>query len=230
MANITSSFTHLLPTELYVAGISTNVTGSYTYVGPEEFDVWVEPNTGLISKIDVQISPPNEAGADIRKTINAKDSSQLPAAYICSHQFTDNYTWDYTHTDETQSNGDVYKKINNPDLRDAYEVKWNSITSAWDLKQILKVQSNEHTDIAKKRRDYVKAYSDQYDFGTDINGKITTYLAAIDTFIGNNPDHKTWKFVTLPDPVGVMPKIPVEIQIELNKVPLNGALGTGGIV
>ena len=227
MANITSSFTHLLPTELYVAGISTNVTGSYTYVGPEEFDVWVEANSGLITKINVETNPPNEAGADIRKTINAKDSAQLPAAYICSHQFTDNYQWNYTYTDETQSNGDVYKKIDNPDLRDAYEVKWNFNTSTWQLTQILKAQENEHTDLAKKRKDYVKTYSDQYDFGTDINTKIDNYLAAIDTFIGNNPDFKTWKYVTLPGATGTMPKIPVEIQVELNKVSMNGL---GGLV
>jgi len=227
MANITSSFTHLLPTELYVAGISTNVTGSYTYVGPEEFDVWVEANSGKITKINVETNPPNEAGADIRKTINAKDSAQLPAAYICSHQFTDNYQWNYTYTDETQSNGDVYKKIDNPDLRDAYEVKWNFNTSTWQLTQILKAQENEHTDLAKKRKDYVKTYSDQYDFGTDINTKIDTYLAAIDTFIANNPDFKTWKYVTTPGATGTMPKIPVEIQVELNKVSMNGL---GGLV
>ena len=44
MANISSSFTQLLPTELYVAGISTNVSGSYTYNGPETFDVHVVEN------------------------------------------------------------------------------------------------------------------------------------------------------------------------------------------
>ena len=227
MANITSSFTHLLPTELYVTGISTNITGSYTYNGPETFDVWVDSNSGIVTKVDVSTDPPAEAGADIRKTINAKDSAQLPAAYALSHQFHQDYQWDYTFTDETQSNGDVYKKIDNPDLRDAYEVKFDFTTSSWTLVQILKEQKNDAALEAKKRKDYVKTYSDQYDFGTDINTKIDTYLAACDTFIGNNPDHKTWKFVTLPDAVGTMPKIPVEIQVELNKVSMNGV---GGLV
>lgn len=225
MANITSSFTHLLPTELFVAGISTNISGSYTYTGPEEFDVWINPQSGGITKINIAVDPPNEAGADIRKTVNAKDSAQLPIAYICSHQFHENYQWDYTYTDETQSNGDVYKKIDNPDLRDAYEAKWNFTTSSWQLEQILKVQENVHADAAKRNRDYIKTYADMYDFGTDMNTKITTYLSAIDTFLGNNPDYKTWKYVTIPDAVGSTPKIPVDVQVEINKVSGSGIAG-----
>jgi len=224
MADITSSFTHLLPTENFVAGISTNISGSYTYKGPETFDVWVESSTGKISKIDVSTDPPE--GGDIRKTVNAKDSSQLPIAYICSHQFDESYNWTYTYTDETMSNGDVYKKMDNPDLRDVYYPVWDFISSSWKLEQIIKLLENEHADKAKANRDYVKTYSDQYDFGTDINTKIDTYLAAIETYLGNNPYYKTWKYVTLPGSVGTIPKIPVDVQVELNKVSINGVGGT----
>lgn len=225
MADITSSFTQLLPTENFVAGISTDVQGSYTYNGPETFDVWVENGTGKISKVDVSTDPP--AGGDIRKTVNAKDSSQLPIAYICSHQFDNAYNWTYTFTDETMSNGDVYKKIDNPDLRDVYYAVWDFLSSSWKLEQIVKLLENDNADKAKNRRDYVKTYADQYDFGTDIDGKITTYLAAIDTYLTNNPYHKTWKYVTLPGEVGTIPKIPVDVQVELNKVSIQGV---GGII
>ena len=108
MANITSSFTYLLPTELYVAGISTNVTGSYTYSGPEDFDVWINATTGDVEKINTNTAAPS---GSLVKTINAKDSSQLPMAYALSHQFITDYNYSYTYTDETQSNGDVYKTV-----------------------------------------------------------------------------------------------------------------------
>tara|TARA_X000000368_G_scaffold294106_1_gene233981 strand:- start:4297 stop:4974 length:678 start_codon:yes stop_codon:yes gene_type:complete len=225
MANISSSFTQLLPTELYVAGISTNITGSYTYNGPETFDVWVERTSGLVSKVDVNSDPPE--GGDIRKTINAKDSAQLPYAYTLSHQFADSYTYNYTYTDVTMGNGDVYKKIDNPDLRDAYEVQWDFVNGNWKFKQIIKLLRNDSADIAKGRRDYVKTYSDQYDFGDTINTKIDHYLAGIGTYLGNNPDYETWKYVTLPASVGTIPKIPVDVQVELNKVSINGV---GGVV
>ena len=224
MANISSSFTQLLPTELYVAGISTNVSGSYTYNGPETFDVWVDAGTGKVVKIDVTIDPPDDG--TVRKTINAKDSSQLPMAYALSHQFTDTYTYNYTYTNETMSNGDVYKKIDTPDLRDAYEVVYDFGTSSWTLVQILKELRNADADTAKSRRDYVKTFADQYDFGDTINTKIDHYIAGIGTYLGNNPYYKSWKYITLPPSVGTIPKIPVDVQIELNKVSISG-LGGG---
>ena len=223
MANISSSFTHLLPTELYVAGISTNVSGSYTYNGPETFDVYVEKATGKVAKINVNADPGDEGLQ--RVTINAKDSSQLPAAYICSHQLIDNYVWSYTYTDETMSNGDVYKKIDNPDLRDAYELRYNFASSTWVLDQIIKELRNDNADEAKRRRDYVKTYADQYSFGTDIDTKIDHYIAGIGTYLDNNPDYKTWKYINLPASVGNIPKIPIEVQVELNKVSINGPIG-----
>ena len=223
MANISSSFTQLLPTELYVAGISTNVSGSYTYNGPETFDVHIEKSTGKVAKINVNADPGDEGLQ--RVTINAKDSSQLPAAYICSHVFHDNYVWNYTYTDETMSNGDVYKKIDNPDLRDAYELRYNFASSTWSLDQIIKELRNDSADEAKRRRDFVKTYADQYTFGTDIDTKIDHYIAGIGTYLGNNPDYKTWKYINLPASVGTIPKIPIEVQVELTKVSINGPIG-----
>lgn len=225
MANITSSFTHLLPTELYVAGISTNITGSYTYVGPETFDVWVDRADGGVTKVAVTSDPPENG--DIRKTISALSSDSLPMAYALSHQFHDDYTYNYTYTNETQSNGDVYKKIDNPDLRDAYEVYWDFAGEKWAFRQILKPLENDSADEAKKRRDYVKTYADQYDFGDTINTKIDHYIAGIGTYLGNNPYYKTWKFINVPGSVGTIPKIPVDVQVELNKVSINGV---GGVV
>ena len=222
MANITSSFTYLLPTELYVAGISTNVTGSYTYNGPEDFDVWISASTGDVEKINTKVAAPS---GSLVKTVNAKDSSQLPMAYALSHALTDTYSYSYTYTDETQSNGDVYKKIDNPDLRDAYSVYWDFVNSKWAFKQILKKLTNPDADEAVRRRDFVKIYSDQYDFGDTVNTKIDHYLAGIGTYLAANPYHKKWKYVTLPDAVGTIPKIPADIQIELQKVSMSGIGG-----
>ena len=223
MANITSSFTQLLPTELYVAGISTNVSGSYTYNGPETFDVWVDFTNGTIIQIGVQdaVCPP---GA-VKKTLNAGDSAQLPMAYVLSHTFHENYTWNYTFTDVTMSNGDIYKKIDNPDLRDAYEVIYNFTTSKFELKQVIKELINPNADEAIRRRDFVKTYTDQYDFGDAVNTKADHYIAGIGTYLSNNPYHPKWKYITLPDPVGTIPKIPADVQIELQKVSMSGVGG-----
>jgi len=225
MANITSSFTQLLPVEDFVSGISTNKTGSYTYNGPEEFDVWVDDATGYIIKVDVSTDPPSNGYT--RKTVNAKDSSQLPMAYTLSHQFSDSYTWNYTYTEETMGNGDKFQKMDNPDLRDVYMVAWDKNNSKWVLEQIIKPLTNDNADAAKSRRDYVKTYGDLYDFGDTVNTKIDHYIAGIGTYLGNNPYYKSWKYVTLPSSVGTIPKIPADVQIELQKVSI---LGVGGKV
>jgi len=215
MANITSSFTYLLPTELYVAGISTNVTGSYTYTGPEDFDVWISASTGDVEKINTKTAAPS---GSLVKTVNAKDSSQLPMAYALSHALTDSYSYSYTYSDETQSNGDVYKKMDNPDLRDAYTVYWDFVNSKWAFKQILKKLENDNADIAISRRDWVKGWGDKYDFGEPVNTKIDHYVAGIGTYLASNPYHMKWKFVSLPPSVGDIPKIPSDIQIEIGKL------------
>ena len=225
MANITSSFTHLLPTELYVAGISTNVTGSYTYVGPDSFDVWVDRSDGGVTKVAVTTDPPENG--DIRKTISATSPDSLPMAYALSHQFTDDYSFPYTYTNETMENGDIYKKIDNPDLRDAYQVYWDFASEKWAFKQILKLLVNDNADEAKRRKDYVVTFTNQYDFGDTINTKADHYVAGIGTYLGNNPYYKRWKYITLPASVGTIPKIPVDVQIELNKVSIQGV---GGVV
>ena len=222
MANITSSFTQLLPVEDFVSGISTNKTGSYTYNGPEEFDVWID-GAGYVTKVGVSQNPPSSEYS--RKTMNAKDSSQLPMAYALSHQFNDTYTWNYTYTEETMSNGDKFSKMDNPDLRDVYVVKWDEVNSKWVFEQIIKELTNKDADEAKRRRDFVKTYTDQYDFGDTINTKAEHYLAGIGTYLGNNPYYKTWKYVTLPTSVGTIPKIPADVQIELQKVSIFGVGG-----
>ena len=225
MAQIQQTFTYALPTELYVAGISTVGIGTYTYVGPDTFTVEIDGQGRIImvNPTDPDLSP------ERKKTINANSASELPVAYLAvNHAYEDNFNWVDEYEDETLSNGEVYKKQTNPDLDDAYDTpRWDVQTGTWKIDQLLKPLRNDAYDEARARKDYIETYTSQFDFGTDINTKITNYLAALDTFIGNNPDHKTWKFVTLPDASGTMPKIPVEIQIELNKVSMNGV---GGLV
>ena len=216
MANITSSFTYLLPTEDYVSGVSTNRSGSYTYTGPENFPVQINELSGEVEKINVTVAPEGS----LLKTINATDAAQLPMAYALSHQLIENYEYDYTYENETQSNGDVYSKPVTPDLRDVYEVRWDFGTSTWVFDQILKPLVNKYTDEAKSRKAKMETYRDSYDFGADLNTKIDHYIAGIGTYIENNPYHRTWKFVTLPDPVGTLPKMPIDVMQAISNVPM----------
>ena len=223
MAQIQQTFTYKLPEELYVAGISTTKTGTYTYKGPDTFDVEVDGH-GRIIKVDVTDTPPGR-----KKTINANNASELPVAYLArNHQDEDGYTFTPEYTNETQSNGDVYQVLTNPDMDDAYDMPyWNSSTGTWDLPQLIKEQRNDAYNEAKRRKSYVETYKNQYDFGTTVNDAIDAYLTAITTYITDNPPYKSWKYTTQPTPPAI-PKMNVIIMEQFGKVPLPHRFAEGG--
>ena len=72
MATITQSFTYALPVENYVAGISTTKTATYTYVGPDEFDVEID-GEGYIINFDLTEYP----SPDRKKTIKATEAAKI---------------------------------------------------------------------------------------------------------------------------------------------------------
>jgi len=210
-----STFSYPLPDELYVEGVSGNIVGNFTYDGPETFDVEID-RSGFVIDIDAQNEP--ELGPDFRKTIDA--STHTAVAYLLGHYFVDDYTWKYECEDEVMDNGDVYKKPLNPNLGDAYELKFNFQTNDWELIQIVKQQDNLSALEAKRRKEYIQKYADKYSFGTEVDDAIETYITALDTFIANNPPLKTWKYINFN--LNSVPKIPVSIAVELSKIPSEG--------
>lgn len=209
------TFSYPLPDELYVEGVSGEVTGTYTYDGPESFDV--EINTfGEIVDIDIQRDP--EFGSEFRKTINA--TTHTAVAYHLSHYFVEDYNWEYQFEDETLDNGDVYKKPLNPDLRDAYSIKYNKEKDEFELVQIIKEQDNPSTLEAKRRKEYIQKYAEKYSFGEAVDLAIETYIQELNEFIADNPPLKTWKYTNFN--LGSVPKIPAIISIEIAKLPSEG--------
>jgi hypothetical protein len=213
-----ATFTYPLPDELYIEGVSGIIVGTYTYDGPEKFDVQIDPITGDILDIDIQNDP--KEGPDFRKTINA--SKNIEAAYLLSHYFVDDYVWEYEFEDEIMENGDVYKKLTNPNLSDVYQLRYDFETNDWKLDQILKQQDNPSTSEAKIRKEYIEKYSSKYSFGEEVDSLIENYIEQLDTFIENNPPLKTWKYINFD--FKSVPKIPAKISIEISKLSNEGVV------
>ena len=225
MAQIQQTFTYALPTELYVAGISTVGIGTYTYVGPDTFTVEIDGQGRIImvNPTDPDLSP------ERKKTINANSASELPVAYLAvNHAYEDDWNNNDVYVDETQSNGDVYQVLTNPDMDDAYDVpRWDNATGTWKIDQLLKQQRNDAYDEAKTRKSYVETYQSQFDFGTDINDKIDAYLVGITSYMNANPPYKTWKYITKPTPPAI-PKMPAEIMTAFKNLPMPHKYSLGG--
>lgn len=211
-----STFSYPLPDELYVEGVSGNITGTFTYDGPETFDVQID-GSGDVLDIDIQNEP--ELGPDFRKTIDA--TKQPEVAYMFAHYFDENYIAPVSETvDEVMENSDVYKKPLNPDLTTAYQVKYNTQENDFELVQIVKQQDNPSALEAQRRKENIQKYADKYSFGTEVDDAIETYITALNTFIANNPPLKTWKYINFN--LNSVPKIPASIAIELSKIPSEG--------
>lgn len=211
-----ATFTYPLPDELYVEGVSGTIVGTYTYDGPETFDVEIDA-FGNIVDIDIQRDP--EMGPNFRKTINA--SENIEAAYMLSHYFIDDYVWEPEFEDEIMENGDVYKKLTNPRLGDAYQLQYDFQENDWKLIQILKEEGNPSATEAEVRKKYIETYASKYSFGTEVDAAIENYINELDTFIQNNPPIKTWKYTNFN--FNSIPKIPATIAIEISKIPNEGA-------
>lgn len=209
------TFSYPLPDELFVEGVSGNVVGNYTYDGPEKFDVEVDVS-GKIIDIDIQSDP--ELGLDFRIQIDASKNTEV--AYLLQHYFVDDYSYEYEVEDEIMDNGDVYKKPLNPNLKDAYEAKYNFDTNEWELVQIVKNQDNPASLEAKRRKEYIESYSSKYSFGPEVDLQIENYLEELDNFILENPPLKTWKYTNFD--FNSVPKIPYSIAVELAKIPKEG--------
>jgi hypothetical protein len=207
-----ATFKYSLPDELYVEGVSGKLQKTFTYDGPETFDVQID-QSGNIVDIDIQNDP--ELGPDYRKTINAAE--QPVVAYMFAHYFDENYTVPLSETvDEVMENGDVYKKPVNPDLKDAYELFYNFEEEKWELKQILKELFDPAVPIVKERKEYVLKYFETFDFTEEIQSKIKEYLQILQNIIDNPEPLKTWKYINFPK--RDIPKIPLEIAAEFAKV------------
>ena len=208
-------FTYPLPDELYVEGVSGKIKGTFTYEGPETFDVFID-SFGNVIEIDVQSDP--EKGPDFRKTIDASERPEV--AYMLGHYFVENYVYEYTYEDEIMENGDTYTKPLNPNLIDAYELKYNFNIEDWELLQIVKEQSNPSALVAESRKKYILNYSEKYSFGAEIDSIIDNYILELESFIEDNPPLKTWKYINFG--IVSVPKIPAVISSEIAKLPIEG--------
>ena len=224
MAKITQSFNYALPVENYVAGISTTKTGTYTYIGPDEFDVEIDGQGWIINFDQTEYPEPGR-----KKTVNANSEDQLVVAYLARNHFDEEgFVWTENYVQETQSNGDVYNKLDNPDLDDIYhKPRWDNATGKWVIEQILKDQENMGQLEAKRRKSYVETYYSQYDFGTEVNAKIDSYLVGITSYINANPPYKSWKYTTQPIPPDI-PKIHADIMKAFKNLPLPHSFAYGG--
>lgn len=207
-----ATFKYPLPDELFVEGVSGKVEGTFTYDGPEKITVFIN-NFGQI--VDIEPSITLDVDSNLIKEIDPKED--LPAAYMLSHYFVDELLYEYEFEDVEMENGDIHKKMVNPNLTDAYELIYDFENQKWNLKQIVKEQLDLAVPFATERKNYILKYSKNYAFSDNIEEKIEQYLNLLEDIIKNPQPIKSWKYINVP--MREIPKIPAEIASEFSKIP-----------
>lgn len=207
---VTKKFTYPLPDELFFPEVSGKKIGEFTYEGPSKFTVRLNED-GYVKAID----PDLIEGEDPNK-LKEIDVDLMPeVAYLIYCTKDPNV---HIFEDEVMEDGSIHKKITNPSLHEAYDVFYDYSKESWELSLIVKELYNPAKDIAKKSKEYIKAFSDKYSFSDEIESKISSYISNLDDFISNAKDHAIWKYVDFNFDVPNIPKMPVEVAQEIAKI------------
>lgn len=216
-------FTVNVPDELWVDSWENELTASYTYEGPQYFYIAVDSNNHMrdIRHGDLENEAEPFSEDEIAKyeyilTIDAEVNPEI-ASRLYMHEHIPHEFEDVTNHD-----GSIYKKITNPCLKDYFTVLFRSKPANPSEKEaflspIYKDTPNILHTTALARLASVKKYSDAYDFDTDDQAKIDTFIQTITAYIELVSTAYPWKYVTYN--VSEVPKVPVALQLLFNQLP-----------
>lgn len=204
--------TTTVPNELWVNDFSANKTQSFTYNGPDKVWLHVQAPDYLITRyLDTD---PSDTENYIEVDMQTASSDKLLAATLVVMSSKEHT---YTYTPETNHNGSIYQKINNPRLSDYFMVKYNTVNQNFQLFPIVKDTEYPLKKLAQQRKDYILKYKNLFDFDTEIDQKIEQYISSIDAYLLSIEHAYPWKYIEFNQ--AEIPKIPVSLIQLFNTLP-----------
>jgi hypothetical protein len=210
---MSKTFTINIPDQLWVDSWTENKTESYTYSGPNTWNVLIDGETNLASAWSEDSIEASPVTKDFVVTVDATVDANVPVAY---YMHTQGIEHEYTYEDETNHDGSVYQKITNPLIQDYFDIEYD-VDTGMHLEPMYKRAKTIAEDKAEKRIEYVKKYNDVYDFDADTQGIIDTFLSDMTTYMTSMSSVYPWKYVTIDE--NEIPKIPASIVTIFNTLP-----------
>lgn len=201
-------FTVAVPDEYWVDKWTENKTMSWVYEGPGKLYVLLSCQEQIVSWSEQEITRNEQQ--DIEK-IRILDADQHTAVAHCLTSVGSQH--EYQYAESINHDGSVYRYFTNPRIQDLFEVCYAS-NRGFDLKAIIKHPETWCEKEAKKRRDFVKKYSNLYDFGVEVNAEIDSYIEKIENYLTGMQEIYPWKYVEI-DGTDI-PKIPISLFRALN--------------
>lgn len=201
-----------IPNEIWVDDFSANKTATFNYSGPAKIWIIVEEDNTVNSYSETEpVLAMNRSAIEV--DIAAASPDKLQAAVFLVMQGAEHT---YTYTPETNHDGSTYQRITNPKLNDYYTLRYNP-SSGFELKVIEKDRTVPTEKIAQDRKTYVEKYANAYEFSTEDQAKITSFLTAINAYLQSVETAYPWKYVQIDK--NEVPKIPVSLVQLFNTLP-----------
>lgn len=212
-------FSYPLPDELFLNSFTENKVFSSIYDGPEKINVLVDKITSVISGID-----PDDYNSDYYNLIEVNASINPEIAYFLLNSKED---YEYEYEEEILENGDIYNKILNPHITDAYVLVFNLEENRFELDLIVKINEYNyvvsHFQAIRNRLNFIvmnengkKDKNEPLDVSDELLTKIKETIEDIDNYINSNPIICEWKYTnfnTLPQSIL---SISTEVETLLN--------------
>jgi hypothetical protein len=209
------NFSYLMPDELYIDSFNEEKKISLTYNGPEYITVLIDKLTGIVSGINPETYDENVY--DLIE-VSAKNSPE-----ICYFLMNSSDLHKYEYEDELMENGDIYKKIKNPTLRDAYYSSYDSESNSIKLNLIVKTHldnvltlelrsiQNRLKFILSNEEGKNEKGEDQ-EVASDLLDEILEIVENIDNCIEKNFHFMEWKYSNFENIIETFFPIPDKVK------------------
>lgn len=214
------TFSYPIPDELYVDSFGEGKSITLSYDGPESITVLVDKNINIISGLN-----PETYDQDAYNLLTVDAEKQPEICYLLMNPSDTSYEYEYQ--EEVMENGDVYTKILNPIISDAYDVVYDTENDSLKLELIVKVtESNFVTLNLKSIRNKLnfilsneegkKEKNEELYVSEEILSKVTEVANSIDTYIESDRIFMSWKYTNFDTILESLFPIPTEIKDLLN--------------
>ena len=204
-----------MPDELYIDSFKEGKEILLTYDGPEHINV-------LVNKVSNEVSGLNPETFDEDSfDLIEVDVEKFPEIGYFLLNSSDSHEYEYE--DEIMENGDIYKKVLNPTIHDAYCIVYDSENELFKLDLIVKTIEENFVNLnltyIKNKLKFVlsneegkKQKNEDLDVSEELLSEVSKVVEDIDTYIQSNKTVMSWKYTNFDNVVDIL--LPISDQIK----------------
>jgi hypothetical protein len=212
------NFSYPIPDEIYVNSFIDGKEIFLAYDGPDSIDILVDKNTNAISGIN-----PETYDQNIYDLVTVYAEKNPEICYYILNPPSNEYEYEYEYEDEIMENGDIYKKIINPQIQDLYEVVYDRETNSFRLDLIVKVIDNNFITSGlmsiKNRLNFILSNEkgklekqENLDISEELFSQIPEIIEDIENYINQNNIFMDWKYTNFDNILDILFPISEEIK------------------